>query len=63
MGSWAACTIHIGCVSNHFLQAVENSALEDFFTRMSPGTLYAKVTSSGKPKDTPKDSEDLEYYL
>lgn len=50
-------------MSNHFLQAVENSALEDFFTRMSPGTLYAKVTSSGKPKDTPKDSEDLEYYL
>lgn len=46
------------------LQAIENSVLENLFTRVSPGTLYAKVTSSGKQAEKPKDSgEDLEYYL
>lgn len=42
---------------------MENSALEDVFMRVSPGTLYAKVTSGKKPAEKPRDSEDLEYYL
>lgn len=51
-------------VIQHAVQAVENSALEDLFTRVSPGTLYAKVTSSGKPADkAEEETEDLEYYL
>lgn len=45
------------------VQATANSTLENLFARVSPGTLYAKVTSSGKPEEKPKDSDDLEYYL
>jgi hypothetical protein len=46
------------------VQAIQNSSLEDLFNRVSPGALYAKVTSSGKPvEEKAKAEETLDYYL
>jgi hypothetical protein len=45
------------------VQPVANTALEDLFNRVSPGTLYAKMTESRKPKDKLKDADEPEYYL
>jgi hypothetical protein len=48
------------------MQAVQNTALEEMFATMSPGTLYAKWDSARKRKEKAKaeaEEQPPEYYL